>query len=42
VFLLPQRNGARSYPAKKIGECPFLSGEARRDDFKELKTPLTD
>jgi hypothetical protein len=42
VFLLPQRNKAHSYPAKKIGEQAFLSGEAYGNAFKETKTALAD
>jgi hypothetical protein len=42
VFLLPQRNKALSFPAKKIGERAFLPGEACADGFKDIKTPLAD
>jgi hypothetical protein len=39
---LPQRNKALLFPAKKIGEWAFLSGEACADGFKDVKTPLAD
>jgi hypothetical protein len=42
VFLLPQRNKALSYQAKKIDEQALLSGEARLYDFKETNLPLAD
>jgi hypothetical protein len=42
VFLLPQRNKAFSYPAKKIGEQALWAGEARLNDFKGINRPLAD